>query len=444
MKGVSSKTCPERSRREGKKTLLILLAFGLLLILASVSFLKDGGAIAVRAVRIQRGEMLITIPATATGIVESEAEVRVKAEVAGRVARILVDEGDRVRAGQTMAVLDQKEARARVSLARANLQAAQARLAQAEAGVQMLEAQVRTRIAETAAILEKAAKNLERVRGLSAEGAIAQEQLDLTKAEHEVAKAAYEAALANRDQLQVKRREVEAARAAVEQMEASFKLEEVRLSQTVITSPIDGLVIKKHASEGETVGLGGGPFFTLGEPLFTLVDPQKLWIKATIDEVDASQVKVDLPARVTLDAFPGKTLLGKVVKISPAVRGEGQEARTVTIRVALNEAHGLLKPGMSADVEVIASTLPKTLFLPTQAILKREGKNFVYVIKEGRARLQPVTIGESNWNATEIRGGVQEGELAILAPDAPGLKDGARVRAVEVEPSTSSGEAMGS
>ncbi|MFN3476090.1 MAG: efflux RND transporter periplasmic adaptor subunit [Candidatus Methylomirabilales bacterium] len=429
MKGFSSK--------KGKKTFLILLAFGLLL-LASVSFLKDGGAIAVRAVRIQRGEMLVTIPSTATGIVESEKEVRVKAEVAGKVDRLLVDEGDQVRAGQTLALLDQKEARARVNLARANLQAAQARLAQAEAGEKMLETHVRTRIAETAATLEKATKNLERMRSLSIEGAIAQAELDLAKAEHEVAKAAYEAALANRDQLEVKRREVEAARANVKEMKASLKLEEVRFSQTVITSPINGLVVKKHASEGETVGLGGGPFFTLGEPLFTLVDPQKLWIRATIDEVDAAKVKVGLPARVTMDAFSGKTFLGKVVKVSPAVRGEGQEARTITIYVALEEKGvkppaPLFKPGMSADVEVIVSTLPQALLLPTQAILKREGGNFVYVIREGRARLRPFTMGESNWNTTEIRGGIQEGELVILTPDAPGLKEGARVKAVEVE-----------
>lgn len=425
MRGVSS--------RKDKKILLITLpTFGLLLILASAFFIKGGRDIDVRAVRIQRGEMPIMIPATAAGIVESEEEVKVKAEVAGRVARILAEEGDRVRTGQPLAILDQRESQARVSLARANLRVAQAHLAQAEAGVQMLEVQVRTRIAETAATLEKVSKSLERARSLSADGTIAQERLDLAKAEHEVAKAAHEAALANRDQLQVKSREVEAARATVEQMEASLKLEDVRLSQTVITSPIDGLVIRKHASEGETVGLGGGPFSTLGDPLFTLVDPQRLWIRATIDEVDASRVKVGLPAQATLEAFAGRTFLGKVVKVSPAIQGEGQEARTVTVRVALQDAHGLLRPGMSADVEIIASTVPMALLLPTQAILKREGKNFVYVIQEGKARLQPVAVGESNWSATEIRGGIQEGELAILAPDAPGLKDGARVKAVEV------------
>ncbi|HZY30274.1 MAG TPA: efflux RND transporter periplasmic adaptor subunit, partial [Candidatus Methylomirabilis sp.] len=356
-----------------------------------------------------------------------------KALVAGRVVRILVDEGDQVRAGQTLAILDQKEAEAQLNLARANLQAAQARLAQVEAGVQMLAAQIQTRISETSATLEKAAKSFERARSLSVDGAISQEQLDLAKAEHEVANAVYEAALANRDQLHVKRREVEAVRAAVEQMEAALKLEEVRLSHTVVISPIDGMVTKKHVSAGETVGLGTGPFFTLGEPLLTLADLRQLWIKSTIDEVDSSKVRLGLSALVTLDAFPGKTFLGKLVKISPAVSREGQESRTVTIRVVLEETRGLLKLGMSADVQIIVGSLPSVLSLPTEAIVKKEGRSFVYVIHEGKARLQPVTLGESNWNLTEIKGGVQGGELIILAPVTPGLKDGARVRAIEAE-----------
>ena len=418
--------------------ILILFVSGFVVILASAAFLRDGGAITVKAAQIQRREMLMTIPATSTGIVESGTEVRVKALVAGRVVRILVDEGDHVRAGQTLAILDQKEAEAQLNLARANLQAAQARLAQVEAGVQMLAAQIQTRISETSATLEKAAKSFERARSLSVDGAISQEQLDLAKAEHEVANAVYEAALANRDQLHVKRREVEAVRAAVEQMEAALKLEEVRLSHTVVISPIDGMVTKKHVSAGETVGLGTGPFFTLGEPLLTLADLRQLWIKSTIDEVDSSKVGLGLSAQVTLDAFPGKTFLGKLVKISPAVSREGQESRTVTIRVVLEDTRGLLKLGMSADVQIIVGSLPSVLSLPTEAIVKKEGRSFVYVIHEGKARLQPVTLGESNWNLTEIKGGVQGGELIILAPVTPGLKDGARVRVRAIEAETGS------
>lgn len=418
-----------------KKATHILTVFvsGCVVILASTAFLWDGRAVAVRAVRIQRRELLLTIPATSTGIVESALEIRVKAEVAGKVVRILIDEGDRVRAGQTLVILDQKEAEARVNLVQSNLRVARARLAQIEAGVQMLAAQVETRIAETSARLNKAAKSFERARNLSAEGAIAQEQLDLARTEQEVAKAAYEAALANRDQLHVKRSEIEAAKAAVEQEESSLKLEEVGLAKTVVVSPIDGIVTKRHVSVGETVGLGGGPFFTLGEPLLTIANLGQLWIKATIDEVDSPRVKTGLSARVTLDALPGKTLSGKIVRISPTVSREGQEARTVTVYIAIAEADWILKPGMSAEVEVVVESLPRVLSLPAEAVVKREGRSFVYVIQEGRARLEPVTVGESSLNLTEIAGGVREGELAILTPDALGLKDGARVKADEVE-----------
>lgn len=418
-----------------KKATYILIVFvsGFVVILASAAFLWDGRAVAVRAVRIQRRELLLTIPATSTGIVESALEIRVKAEVAGKVVRILIDEGDRVRAGQTLVILDQKEAEARVNLVQSNLRVARARLAQIEAGVQMLAAQVETRIAETSARLNKAAKSFERARNLSAEGAIAQEQLDLAGTEQEVARAAYEAALANRDQLHVKRSEIEAAKAAVEQEESSLKLEEVGLAKTVVVSPIDGIVTKRHVSVGETVGLGGGPFFTLGEPLLTIANLGQLWIKATIDEVDSPRVKTGLSARVILDALPGKTLSGKVVRISPTVSREGQEARTVTVYIAIAEADWILKPGMSAEVEVVVESLPRVLSLPAEAVVKRGGRSFVYVIQEGRAKLEPVTVGESSLNLAEIAGGVREGELAILTPDALGLKDGARVKADEVE-----------
>jgi RND family efflux transporter MFP subunit len=376
--------------------------------------------------------MPVTIPATSTGVVESETEVRVKAEMAGKVVRILVDEGDHVRAGQTLVILDQKEAEAQVRVARSNLQAARARLAQVEAGVQMLAAHIQTRIAETAATLEKASKTLARATSLSADGAISREQLDLAKADHDVAKAAHEAAVANKDQLDVKKKEVEAVRASVEQVEATLRLEEVRLSHTVVTSPIDGLVIKRHVSVGETAGLGSGLFFTLGEPLLTLADLGQLWIRATIDEVDSARVRVGLPVRVSLDAFPERAFAGRIVKISPSVSREGQDARTVAIRVALEKGREVLRPGMSAQVEVVVASLHGVLSVPTEAIVKREGGSFVYIVQEGKARLYPVTLGESSSSFSEIRAGIAEGDLAILAPAAPGLKDGARVRAIEV------------
>jgi len=167
---------------------------------------------------------------------------------------------------------------------------------------------------------------------------------------------------------------------------------------------------------------------TLGGPLFTLVDLDRLYVRATVDEFDARQVRLGQEVRVTLEALPGRTLRGRLYKISPAVSGERQEARTFSVRVALEEGKEFVKPGMSADVEVIVARRRDALFVPTQAILEREGKKRVYVVADGHARATSVKVGESNWNSTEILEGLRQGDRVVINPDAPGLSDGGKVR----------------
>jgi HlyD family secretion protein len=181
------------------------------------------------------------------------------------------------------------------------------------------------------------------------------------------------------------------------------------------------------AGVGRT-GLGGGSTVTLGGPLLTLVDTDRLYVRATIDEFDARQIRLGQEARVSLEALPGRTLRGRLYKISPAVSGERQEARTFSIRVALEEGKEFAKPGMSADVEVIVARRSDALSVPTQATLEGEGRKWVYRVTDGRARTTPVKVGESNWNATEILEGLREGDRVIINPDTPGLSDGVRVR----------------
>jgi HlyD family secretion protein len=407
-----------------------LLALGLLAAAGGgAALLLTGGAqVPVRAVTLKREDMVISVSATATGSVESEAEVNLRAEVAGRILRLLVDEGDRVAEGQVVAELDPQEVEAQLGLARAELATTRARLAEEQAGVGVLGERIRTKIDETRATRERTAKDLERMRALHAEGAVARQQVDGAQAEFEVASAAHAAALAERDQLAVKEHQVAAARAAVAQREAQIRLLEVQRSRMRLRSPIAGLVTRRLASEGEVVGLGGGSTVTLGGPLFTLVDVSRLYIRATVDEYDARLVRLGQEVRVSLDALPGRTFQGRLYKISAAVSGERQEARTFNIRVALEEGRDLLKPGMSADVEVIVARRTGALAIPSQALVDREGRKRVFRIIEGQARLTPVKVGESNWQATEILEGLQEGDRVITNPDTPGLSDGARVR----------------
>jgi HlyD family secretion protein len=398
------------------------------------AFLVRRGEIPVRVVTLKREDMVISVSATATGIVESETEVNIRAEVPGRILRLLVDEGDRVERGQVVAELDPQEAHSQLALARADLAMARARLEEEQAGIAMLRERVRTKIEETRATMERTARDLDRLKTLHAEGAISRQQLDLAQAESEVAAAGYAASLADRDQVKVKEHQVAAAQAAVAQREAQLRLAEVQRSRMTVRSPIAGLVTRRLANEGEVVGLGGGSataggsMVTLGGPLFTLVDLSRLYIRATVDEFDARQVRLGQEVRVTLETLPGRVLPGRLYKISPVVSGERQEARTFSIRVALEEGKEFVKPGMSADVEVIVARRRDALFVPTQAILEREGKKRVYVIIDGRARAATVRVGESNWNSTEILEGLREGDRVVVNPDAPGLAEGARMR----------------
>jgi HlyD family secretion protein len=348
--------------------------------------------------------------------------------VAGRILRLLVDEGDRVARGQVVAELDPQEADSQLALARADLATARARLEEEQAGVAMLRERIRTKIDETHATMERTARDLERLKTLQAEGAIARQQLDLAQAESDVAAAAYAASLADRDQVKVKEHQVAAAQAAVTQREAQLRLAEVQRSRMTIRSPVAGLVTRRLANEGEVVGLGGGSMLTLGGPLITLVDLDRLYVRATVDEFDARQIRMGQEVRLTLEALPGRTLRGRLYKISPSVSGERQEARTFSIRVALEEGREFVKPGMSADVEVIVARRQDALSVPSQAMMEREGKKRVYMVAGGRARATTVKVGESNWSSTEILEGLREGDRVIINPDVPGLTDGARVR----------------
>jgi len=409
----------------------VLLALGLVVAAGTgaVTLLVNRAVIPVRAVTLKREDMVISVSATATGTVESEADVNLRAEVAGRILKLLVDEGDRVAQGQVLAELDPQEVDAQLALARAELATARARLEEEQAGVAVLGERIRTKIDETRATRDRTAKDLERMRALHADGAVARQQVDVAQADSEVATAAHAAALAERDQLTVKEHQVAGARAAAAQREAQIHLLEVQRARMILRSPIAGLVTRRLANEGEVVGLGGGSTVTLGGPLFTLVDLGRLYIRASVDEYDARLVRLEQEARVSLDALPGRVFRGRVYKISPAVSGERQEARTFSIRVSLEEGRDLLKPGMSADVEVIVARRRGALAIPSQALLDRDGKKWVYRIVEGQARLTSVKVGESNWYATEILEGLREGDRAIVSLDVPGLADGARVLA---------------
>ena len=153
-----------------------------------------------------------------------------------------------------------------------------------------------------------------------------------------------------------------------------------------------------------------------------------LYIEAFIDEADVVKVKPGQQVNITMDAYQGKIFKGEIYLISPVVLGGKQETRTFEVRTRLKEKGIIIKPGMSADAEIIVDNIKNALVVPSHAIMEKNGKKFVFIKKGSTARLVPVETGQFNWNFTEIKSGVKDGDTVIISPDATGLADGKRVK----------------
>jgi RND family efflux transporter MFP subunit len=327
----------------------------------------------VRVLALKPGELRVIVNATTTSTVKSEYEVTLSAQRTGRVVALPVREGDLVKAGDLIARLDLAEE----SVQTGNI------------------------LAQSKATYEEAEKLFKRSEELFAKGMISQQDLDAARKSYEVARSQYDAAKED---------------------------SRVKNDYSVIRAPFKGVVSKKYTEVGELL--------LPGKQIITLVDPERIYVLATIDEVDVGRLRLDQPVNVTVDAFPGEKFQGTIRRISPIVSGGKLETRTADVWIYFAGKDSRIKPGMSADIEVLVTTLRDVLAVPSQAVVEREGKKQVYVVEgkslvsgdRGVVRLQPVEIGESNWISTEIRKGLTVDELVITTPEAEGLKNGVKVR----------------
>ncbi|MBI5026192.1 MAG: efflux RND transporter periplasmic adaptor subunit [Nitrospirae bacterium] len=358
--------------------------------------------VSVRAIEVKKQHLEITVTATSTGTVKAEEEVRITAQRQGRITNLYVEEGDRVKAGDMIAMLDVFEVEA-------NLRKAEAAYVSAEARVSGVAAN----ISKTKAQKEEAEKNLQRMQELYKKGIVPLMEVDSSESKYEVAKANYDSA----------KEELKFAEAQMIEAKAARDLARLHYNYSFIKTPIAGVVSTRPVEVGDMAA--PGPIIA------TVVNPETLYIKAPIDEVDVDMVKVGQAARVTMDAYLGKVFYGRVIRVSPIVIGVKQETRTFEVRVSVEEKGLVLKPGMSADIEIITGEAENTLVVPTQSVMEKGKEKFVFVIEGNKAKQRKVAIGVHNWNFTEIKEGIKEGEKVIITPDKPGLKEGVSVKIVD-------------
>ncbi|HET6946649.1 MAG TPA: efflux RND transporter periplasmic adaptor subunit [bacterium] len=435
--------------------------------------LAGRGGTEVDAVRVTRGPLEVTLPVT--GILETRA-AELAFELPGRLVDVRVREGDAVRTDQILAALDSAElqaaadqaaagadaarseaARAAAAVDAARQQAAQAEAAQGVALANLKQVQAGARIeelrqAEAAVEAADSARNqaqrtLQVNEQLAQQGAVAQSQVDASRAQYEAAQAQYLQAVAQYDAVRAgarpeaveaavqQTRQAEAAAAAARtnirqaeavastaranarQAEAAARAAQARGRRVFLTAPFDGVVSRVYLNPGSPVA----PSI----PVVSLVS-QGGWITAEVDEADVDVVRVGQRARVTADAYPDVVLAGRVTRIGGAVEFRGGN-RAVRVRIDL-DSPSAMRSGTSVDVGIVLSMLPGAVLVPLDAVQPGEdGVHYAFVIEQGVLHRRQIELGERNEVSAEAVAGLREGEYVAIG-DSGALREGMRVR----------------
>jgi HlyD family secretion protein len=165
-----------------------------------------------------------------------------------------------------------------------------------------------------------------------------------------------------------------------------------------------------------------------------IVDPDHLYVRAPLDEVDAGRVRIGLPARITMDAFSAKSFPAVVSWIAPRVDARVEQNRTLSVEATFDSTADLagVLPGLSADLEIILDARDEVLRIPSYALL--EGDR-VLAVENGRLEERAVETGLRNWSFTEITTGLEPGSKIVVSLDRVEVRAGAQVRvADEIHP----------
>lgn len=344
----------------------------------------------VTVFRVARGRVEQTVTNSKAGTVKSRRRATLSPEIGGRVRQLRVRKGDRARRGDILMRLADGDYLAQVDLQQRSLEAATASAN------------------ESCAAAELAERDLARHRRLADEALVSSEQLDQVQGRRDTVAAA-----------------CEAARARVRQASSALELARVNLGKTVLRAPFDAVVAKVSTEVGEwiTPSPPGLPI----PPVIELIDAGPIYVSAQLDEVDVAKIHEGQPVRLTLDAFPGRAFMGRLVQVGAYVSDVQEQNRTFEVEVEFGDAAFAqsLLPGTSADVEVILNVREGVLRIPSYALIQG---NKVLVVRGDTLVAAPVKTGLTNWEFTEITDGLSPGDLVVVSLDRLEVREGARVR----------------
>jgi HlyD family secretion protein len=406
-------TAPTSAPRRFRLSPKVLLLAALVLAVALWFVLRSMRGVDVAVAAATRGDITQTV--VATGRVTTPAKVEIGAMVTGTITGMRVWEGDRVKAGDLLVTLRSDEAEAAVRQASASVVEAEKRLVQIDkvgkpiAEQSLLQAQSNLRLAEL---------DLDRQRKLKDKGFIGQARVDEALRNVESARTQVKSAEAQSAANQKSGAEYALALARLDNARATLKLAEARFANTRMIAPVDGLILQRLAEPGDVA--------QAGRKLFVMQADGETRVYANVDEKNLGAIAPGQKARAVTDAYPAQPFDADLYYVAPGVDAQ---RGTVEVRLRVPNPPAFLKPDMTVSVEVRGASREGTVIVPTEAVRDAATlEPWVFVVKDGRAVKQSVSIGLKGEGKTEIRAGVEPGDRVILPSGAP-LTPGERVHA---------------
>jgi len=351
---------------------------------------------------------------SAVGTVESLTRAEVKSEIGEKVVQIFVKSGDLVTINQPLFQLDTRELEINRQKIESQLLSAQAelkKLLQQPSEVDLKQAEANYQ--EALIALENAQRTLERHRELFASGGLSQEQLEQSEDQTILKEQAVNVTKAKLDDLkkQPKKEDVEISRAHIDEIKASLESIKNQLDASLVKSPISGTVIDVNVKVGDIIQIGST---TSTNITATIDDMSTMKVIVPINEIDVPHVKEGMKARVILDALPDKPFDGKVDSISYLGKIT-ENVVTYDATVLIPNPDRIIRPEMTADVEITTQFKENTIIIPLEALIEKEGKGFVLLsTQEGEPIEKEVKIGIRNDNQVEIIEGLNVGDRVAI------------------------------
>ena len=391
----------------------ILAGMGVAVAAAYLLFILAAGP-KVEVARVARRDVVQTV--VASGRVATPYRVDVGSQIVGTVAAVPVEQGQTVKAGQVLIVLEASEARAGVKQAEVAVTQAEARLRQLRE-VQLPVAEQTLRQAEANLATKRA--QYERNQKLYQSGFVGKSVLDDTQRDVEVAQTQVEASRKQVDTARPTGSDYAVAVTALEQAQATLQAARAKLAYTSVQAPWDGTLIDRDVERGDVV--------QPGKALMVLAPVGETQIVLQIDERNLSRMKLGQNALASADAYPAHRFAAEVAYINPgidATRG------TVEVKLRVPQPPEYLRQDMTVSVDIEIERRANVLSLPADTVHDATAPSpWVLVVKGGRAHKQAVKLGLRGEGSVEVTEGVAEGDLVVPAAAAR-ISSGSRLRPV--------------